>query len=463
MDRRLKKQIIIALVFFAIFSAIGGMFYLSHRPTATCFDGRRNQGELDVDCGGPCIPCALKNNPPIAISQTPQFIYSANNKKIDIIFKISNTSMSWGVKNFAYKISIIGKNGEEQTFMETGFILPHEVKTFLLPQIDVAFPVAQVKITIDPQTIVWAKPIEGIDLEAGVPFVLSNVKIKQPQSTGYVYQASNPNSLNIYTFTKTLRPGMSGTEVRYLQKVLALDPHIYPEGRISGYYGKLTEAAVKRFQKKYGIRTTGEVGVLTRAQLNKLYGRKPVTHTQNVYTFTQTLKRGMKGREVYNLQTVLHWDPQIYPEGQITGYFGELTEAAVKRFQKRYGIRTTGQVGPQTRAKLNDIYAQHNAKMQEEEGLAAEAVSLEVEGDVYNNTPFNWHQGKVAIILCDKNHHYLATGNALLTNLPSGKSTHFVMQWYQKSFPAFPSGVTICEKAININILNPDNAFVVSP
>lgn len=463
MDRRLTKQIIIALIFFGFFAGIGGIVYFTHRPAATCFDGRKNQGELEVDCGGPCIPCALKNNPPLSISQSPQFIYSAGNKKIDILFKISNTSISWGVKNFAYKISILGKNGEKQEFMEASFILPHEVKTFILPQLNVAFPIAKVTVAIDPQTIVWAKPIEGVNLEAGAPFVLSNVKMIRPKTKGYVYQPYNPNSLNIYTFTKTLRPGMSGREVRYLQKVLALDPKIYPEKRVSGYYGKLTERAVKRFQKKYGIRTTGEVGKLTRARLNYLYGRKPVTHYQNAYTFTKTLKRGMKGQEVYNLQKVLHWDPRIYPEGRMSGYFGVLTERAVKRFQKKYGIRTTGEVGPQTRAKLNEIYAQHTSSGSEGEDLGAQKVSLKVQGNVYNSTPFNWHQGNVEIILCDKQHHYLAGGITPLTGLYSNKSASFVMQWYQSSFPVFPPDVTICEKVVNVNVLDPDNAFITSP
>jgi len=461
MDRRLTKQIIIALVFFALLTSIGGAIYFVHRPAATCFDGRKNQGELDVDCGGPCIPCALKNNPPLSISQSPQFIYSANKKKVDIIFKISNTSMSWGVKNFAYKVAVLGKSGEKQEFMEASFILPHEVKTFILSQLDVAFPIAKVTVTIDPQTIVWAKPIEGVNLDAGDPFVLSNVKIIHSQTKGYTYQPYNPNSLNIHTFTKTLRPGMSGTEVKYLQKVLALDSTIYPEKRVSGYYGKLTEAAVKRFQKKYGIRTTGEVGKLTRAQLNELYGRKPVTHYQNAYTFTKTLKRGMRGQEVYNLQKVLHWDPRIYPEGEMSGYFGVLTERAVKRFQKKYGIRTTGQVGPQTRGKLNEIYAQHISAG--EENLGSEEISLQVKGEVYNSTPFNWRQGNVGIILCDKQHHYLAVGITSLANIYSNKSTSFVIQWYRSSFPSFPSDVTICEKMVNVNVLNPDNAFVTSP
>jgi peptidoglycan hydrolase-like protein with peptidoglycan-binding domain len=58
---------------------------------------------------------------------------------------------------------------------------------------------------------------------------------------------------------------------------------------------------------------------------------------------------------------MLAQDPTIYPNPQITGYYGALTEAAVARFQQKYGIFTTpqtlGLAGPATRAKLNTLYA----------------------------------------------------------------------------------------------------------
>lgn len=71
--------------------------------------------------------------------------------------------------------------------------------------------------------------------------------------------------------------------------------------------------------------------------------------------FTKILQRGIKDDEVKILQEFLKQSPDIYPEGLVTGYFGPLTEAAVKRFQKKYGIETIGIVGPKTRAKINEL------------------------------------------------------------------------------------------------------------
>ena len=72
--------------------------------------------------------------------------------------------------------------------------------------------------------------------------------------------------------------------------------------------------------------------------------------------FTKTLKFGTKDAEVTTLQTILKGDATIYPEGLVTGYFGSLTEKAVKAFQTKYVIDPVGIVGPITRAKLNSLY-----------------------------------------------------------------------------------------------------------
>ena len=61
--------------------------------------------------------------------------------------------------------------------------------------------------------------------------------------------------------------------------------------------------------------------------------------------------------EVTMLQRFLSQDPTLYPQGEITGFFGPATEAAVQRFQARHGIvargdfQSTGygRVGPRTR------------------------------------------------------------------------------------------------------------------
>lgn len=56
--------------------------------------------------------------------------------------------------------------------------------------------------------------------------------------------------------------------------------------------------------------------------------------------------------EVSKLQQFLSKDSAVYPEGLVTGYFGSLTEAAVKRWQTKNGIQPVGSAGPVTREAI---------------------------------------------------------------------------------------------------------------
>ncbi|MCI0533404.1 heparin lyase I family protein [bacterium] len=78
-----------------------------------------------------------------------------------------------------------------------------------------------------------------------------------------------------------LRLGMSGEEVRLLQEFLASNLELYPEALITGYYGHLTEKAVKRLQEKYGIAAVGEVGPLTRARIKELIAERKLMVKQD--------------------------------------------------------------------------------------------------------------------------------------------------------------------------------------
>ena len=54
-----------------------------------------------------------------------------------------------------------------------------------------------------------------------------------------------------------VKPGASGAKVTALQQFLAADPSVYPEAKVTGYYGSLTEKAVQRWQVKHAIVSSG--------------------------------------------------------------------------------------------------------------------------------------------------------------------------------------------------------------
>jgi len=101
---------------------------------------------------------------------------------------------------------------------------------------------------------------------------------------------------------------------------------------------------------------------LLQAQLAELQTKQASLRQelQNTLQLTRTLALGMSGEDVKALQALLASDLDIYPEGLITGFFGPLTEKAVKKFQARFGIEAVGIVGPLTRNTLNSLFGHIN-------------------------------------------------------------------------------------------------------
>jgi hypothetical protein len=86
--------------------------------------------------------------------------------------------------------------------------------------------------------------------------------------------------------------------------------------------------------------------------------------TKPAIPFPANLARGMRGEQVKLLQIILRDIGGVYPEGLATGYYGPLTERAVKRFQELYrhqilsplGLASgTGYFGTQTRLVVNPL------------------------------------------------------------------------------------------------------------
>lgn len=71
----------------------------------------------------------------------------------------------------------------------------------------------------------------------------------------------------------------------------------------------------------------------------------------------RNLGYGSTGNDVFNLQTFLASNSDIYPAGLVTGWYGPLTQAAVRQYQLGYGISNVGVVGPITRASMNNTMA----------------------------------------------------------------------------------------------------------
>lgn len=77
-----------------------------------------------------------------------------------------------------------------------------------------------------------------------------------------------------------LKEGSSGEQVILLQSILAKDVNIYPEGIVTGYYGRLTAQAVARYKKLHETEQLkgGEQTAVQPLKNNKVQVAKPSEH-----------------------------------------------------------------------------------------------------------------------------------------------------------------------------------------
>lgn len=113
-----------------------------------------------------------------------------------------------------------------------------------------------------------------IQLEQQIADLKAKIEAVRLTQTGVSQAAQNVGST--LKLLKQLREGMSGDDVKLLQSILAVDPSIFPEGKITGFFGRLTSDAVKRFQRKHGLESIGNVGPKTLARLNEFLNEHPL-------------------------------------------------------------------------------------------------------------------------------------------------------------------------------------------
>lgn len=149
----------------------------------------------------------------------------------------------------------------------------------------------------------------------------------------------------------------------------------YYDGPITGYYGELTKAAVIKFQKKHGLTAAGYLGPLT---LEKI----------GIYVSSASTTSNSTGSTKYDSATITKVQQRLkdwgYFDGPVTGYYGELTTAAVIKFQKKHGLTADGILGPSTLAKIGitGTYAS-SAQSSNDLNLLAKCVYAEARGEPY--------------------------------------------------------------------------------
>lgn len=154
----IKKQIlyggaflfIVALFLFLIISAI--------IPNPTCFDGKQNQKEEGVDCGGPCQAC----KPPVKdlkIGWTKYF--KIKEGVFDAVVNIKNPNLIYGASKIDYEFIFFEKTGKELTRKSgRSFIIPLDSRYIIESAIPIKGEPTRIKFEI--KNIEWTEVNENL-------------------------------------------------------------------------------------------------------------------------------------------------------------------------------------------------------------------------------------------------------------------------------------------------------------
>ncbi len=197
-----------------------------------------------------------------------------------------------------------------------------------------------------------------------------------PSTKVGTFSVSQRNNAAAATDSTYIKLGSSGATVRSIQtKLDALG--IY-SGEITGNAGEKTVAAIKAFQSKNGLTADGIAGPATIAKIDAVYASK-VGSSSSSSSSASGMKLGSSGSNVRDLQTDL--TTLGYYWADITGNYGEKTEAAVKSFQKAKGLTADGIAGSKTVSAIEAAVAKKGSSSSSSSVVSGTALKLNSKGD----------------------------------------------------------------------------------
>ena len=195
-----------------------------------------------------------------------------------------------------------------------------------------------------------------------ISYIYVSVKdLAELTSEGETFSGTLPDgSWNLGS--SVLKQGSTGSEVEQMQfwlSTLAQYESSIPSVTVDGVYGSGTAAAVRAFQRRYGLTVDGIVGRTTWTELyDQFRSIQSDNGTPNAYPGT-ALREGSSGQNVRLVQFWLKIARTVYTSlanVTVDGKFGSATAAAVRRFQSYFGLTSDGVVGRITWNKLYEVY-----------------------------------------------------------------------------------------------------------
>lgn len=158
MPKRTLKQVLYGGAFLLFWAAIfSGIYFLVLKPAPSCFDNRKNQDETEIDCGGSCIACALKNVKGLEVQSA---ISLPVGERTTLLGRVLNSNELVGASLFDYEFRVYGA-GEELLAAISGktFVYPNKLRYIIEPAADID-PKKVLRVDLEVKNPVWNLDVE---------------------------------------------------------------------------------------------------------------------------------------------------------------------------------------------------------------------------------------------------------------------------------------------------------------
>lgn len=164
MSRGFKKAVY-GIFYLCIFGIIAFSVYSSLEPEVlpTCSDGIINQGEEAVDCGGPCIPCEVKNLRQIRMDDPVQPFFLSDGRVV-LLGSIVNPNEGYIAENVEFEFIIKDKTGYPvERIYGSDLVYPLEKRYVFTANVETkSGNFGEASVEIASSTVVWEKYYETL-------------------------------------------------------------------------------------------------------------------------------------------------------------------------------------------------------------------------------------------------------------------------------------------------------------
>lgn len=149
---RARRQLAYIGALFLFIALIGFVIYFFSRVPASCQDGKKNQNETGIDCGGSCAPCLGETADPVVL-WTRTFPVTASH--YDIVALLENKNLIAGAVSLQYRFKLFDDRNILITVRDgSTFIRPKERFILFEPNVETGFRVPK-HVTLEFSPISW--------------------------------------------------------------------------------------------------------------------------------------------------------------------------------------------------------------------------------------------------------------------------------------------------------------------